>query len=63
MDAMDKVVKTIFEQRSKRKVRVESPEERAARIELYANRAAAGLDIWTGRRLRFGVVEGDVELA
>jgi hypothetical protein len=63
MDAMDKVVKTIFEQRSKRKVRVESPEERAARIELYANRAAAGLDIWTGRRLRFGIVEGDVELA
>jgi hypothetical protein len=63
MDAMDKVVKTIFEQRSKRKVRVESPEERAARIELYANRAAAGLDIWTGKRLRFGVVEGDVELA
>jgi hypothetical protein len=44
-----------------KKAKADSPEARESRIELYASRAAAGLDIFTGAARGWQEVEGGEE--
>lgn len=64
---MDAIAKTLIaslhgmQKGNRKKIKNESPEEREARIQLYAARVAAGLDIWTGASLKKDFVTRAIE--